>query len=159
MVHTDKIVREFELSTEGVIDFKEFLNVIKALFKKYGYDLTEKVYNSKTSDGLRNTSLIWHFDNKPDDYNQCIVKIKIKLDDYKEGTVDNKKVVDGKLSLGVDAEINRDYDQKWKTAPMKKFFRAIYDKYVAETKQDRVTKDLTKLVEELKKEIKQYLHI
>lgn len=159
MVHTDKIVKEFELDHEGVIDFKEFLNLIKDFFKKYDYDLTEKLYNGKTKEGLKSTEIKWQFDKKVDDYNQCFVKMKIKLNDYKEGYVDGKKIADGKLVVEIEGEIVRDYDLKWKIAPIRKFFRALYDKYVVAVKQDKVANELKSIINNLEKDIKQYLAI
>ncbi|MBS3174530.1 hypothetical protein J4440_01495 [Candidatus Woesearchaeota archaeon] len=159
MVHTDKIVKDLELLHEGVFDLKELLNIIKEFFKRHDYDLTEKSYNSTTKDGLKTTVLKWDFDRKVDDYNQCFAKLSIELNNYKEGFVDAKKVIDGRLKFVINAEIQRDYDQKWKTNPLRKIARAVYDRYVIEEKQDRVSKELKSIIDNLKKEIKQYLGI
>ena len=159
MVHTDKIVKELEISHEGVLDFKEFLHTIKDFFKRHNYDLTEKAYETKNIENLKNTTIKWEFDRKVDDYNQCFAKLKIELSKYKEGYVDSKKVVDGNIKITIEGDIVRDYDLKWKTAPVKKFMRAIYDKYIAEEKQDRIAKELKSIIENLRKEIKQYLNI
>ena len=159
MVHTYKIVKPLEINYQGVFDFKEFLNVIKDLFKRYDADLSEKAYNTSADGGVKNTNMAWEFDKKVDDYNQVFVKLKINLLNYKEGYVDSKKVVDGSLNLIIEAEVQRDYDQKWKTSPIKKMARAMYDKYVDEPRHDKVADDLKKTVDNLKREVKQYLHI
>ncbi len=159
MVHIEKVVREFELSYEGVVDFKEFLHVLKEFFKRYDYDITEKVYAGSTKDGLKNTNIKWDCDRKVDDYNQCFIKLKLGLSDYKEGYVDSKKVIDGKLKIIIEAEIQKDYGANWKKSPLRRFVRAVYDKYVVVVKQDKVSKELSDIVENLKKEIKQYLNI
>ena len=157
MVHTDKIVKDVEFIYEGVFDFKEFLQVIKDFFARHHYDLDEKVYDTKVKGDFKNTTIKWAADKKVDDYNKCFVKLKIDLSDYKEGYADETKVVDGELKVSFEAEIERDYQEKWKKSPTKKFLRAIYEKYVSEAKQSRVDSDLKKFVESLKNEIKQYL--
>ena len=35
MVHTDKIVKELEIAHTGVLDFKEFLQMLKDFFDQY----------------------------------------------------------------------------------------------------------------------------
>src|SRR3989344_3141848 len=76
-----------------------------------------------------------------------IIKEFFKRHDY------TKKVIDGRLKFVINAEIQRDYDQKWKTNPLRKIARAVYDRYVIEEKQDRVSKELKSIIDNLKKEI------
>lgn len=157
MVHTDKIVRDLEYSYQGVFDFKELLSIMKKFFARYNYDVDEKLYDTKVKGDFRNTKIKWTCDRKVDDYNKCVVKLGIDLNDYKEGNVDSTKVIDGKLKIMFNAEVERDYGEKWKKSPAKRFFRAIYEKYVSEAKQSKVDNNLKELVESLRKEIKQYL--
>jgi len=79
------------------------------------------------------------------------------LSDYREGNVDGTKVVDGKLKITFNAEVERDYDEKWKKSPVKRFVRAIYERYVTEAKQSKVDRALKDLVSDLRLEIKRYL--
>ncbi|MBI2148501.1 hypothetical protein HYU23_02380 [Candidatus Woesearchaeota archaeon] len=159
MVHTDKIVRDLEFIHEGVFDFKELLRIMKEFFSRHDYDIDEKLYDTKNKNDLKTTTIKWNADRKVDDYNKCIVKLAINIGDYKEGYVDGIKVVDGKLKITFNAEVERDYDEKWKKSPTKKFFRAIYEKYITEAKQSKVDNNLRNLVENLRKEIKQYFSV
>ena len=160
MVHTYKIVKPAQISYQGVFDFKELLNVIKEFFKRHDYDLSEKNYNTSTGEGnAKNTIVLWEFDRKVDDYNQVFARLKFELMNYKEGYVDSKKIVDGNIIITMEAEVQRDYDIKWKNAPIKRFVRALYDRYIDEPKNDRIFDEGKKLIENLKKDIKQYLHI
>ncbi len=157
MVHTDKVVRELEFVYEGVFDFKELLSIIKEFVKRYKYDLNEKGYETKGKGEVKTTKLRWEFERKLDDYNKAVVKLKIELADYKEGHVESVKVVDGKLKIEFNADIIRDYNENWKVAPAKKFFRALFDKYVMEIKQKKVDDSVIDLVDSLRSEIKRYL--
>lgn len=158
MVHTDKVVKDLGISYEGVFDFKEILQVIKEFLSRGNYDLDEKLYDTKVKGDFKNTIIIWAADRKVDDYNKCVVKIGINLSDYKEGHVDGVKVVDGKLKIGFNADVERDYDEKWKKSPTKKFIRAVYEKYIVEGKQSKIDSNLKTFVENLRKEIKQHLN-
>ncbi len=159
MVHTDKVVRDLEFLYEGVFDFKELLEIIKEFCDKRGYDIDEKLYNNKVKGDFKNTVIKWTADRKIDDYNKCVVKLIINLNDYKEGYVDGRKIVDGNLKITFNGEVERDYDEKWKKAPTKKFLRAVYEKYIVESKQDKVNSSLKNLIDDLKNEIKLYLKV
>lgn len=156
MTHTDKLVKGLEFSHEGVFDFKEFLSLIKDLFDRYDFDFDETKYKTKTSDELKTTKIEWEFDRKYDDYNRGYIYTTIELSDYKESYVDGNKVVDGKLTVSIDAEMKRDYEERWKTAPSKRFLRALYEKFVSAEKQSSVDKKLKDAVKSLMNEIKQY---
>ncbi len=160
MPHTDLIINGFDINYSGAIDFKDFLRMFKGFFKKYDYDVDEKVYDTKTdNEGLKSTTIKWACDKKVDDYNKVVIKPSISLSNYKEGFVDGSKVADGNLKINIKVEIERDYDEKWKKSPVKNFFRSIYERYVSEEKQDKVTKEAKSIFENLKKELKQYLNI
>lgn len=156
MVHKDKIIKDIEFNYEGVFDFREFLHLLRAFFKRYDYDIDEKVYALSKKGGLNNTKIKWDCDRKLDDYNHAYIKPTINLRDYKESYVNGAKVVDGKLSVEVDAEVERDYSEQWKKHPTKKFVRAVYEKYVVSGKQKNVDNAVRNLVQNLIAEMKQY---
>ncbi len=157
MVHTDKVTKEMEISHTGILDFKEFLQMIKDFFGNYNYDITEKVYDTKSTDGLKNTLIKWDADRKLDDYNKAVFKLTFILNDYKELYVEKKKVTDGNFKIKIEVEMERDYDENWKKAPTKRFLRAIYDKYIVEKKQSNIDKEAKETVQRLREQIKKYL--
>ena len=159
MVHTEKIVKDLEISYSGVFDLKEFLNIIKKYFERHSYSLSEKVYDTKTKDDAKITMMKWEFDRRLDDYNKGIVKLVIKINNYTENYLQGKKVVKGDITLKINAELNRDHEQKWKGSMTKKFFRSLYDQYIAVDRQDRVKDALKDLTEGFRKEVKKYFNI
>lgn len=156
MVHTDIIINDLEFNYEGVLNFKDFLKFVKDFFKSYNYDFNEKTYGTRGSD-LKTTKMKWIFEKKIDDYNNAKITLKIGLTDYKEGYVDGEKVADGKLGIKIRGEMERDYQEKWKKAPAKKFLRGVYDKYISSGKQSKVDNKVKDMVDHLIKDVKQYL--
>ncbi len=156
MVHTDIIINDLEFNYEGVLNFKDFLKFVKDFFKSYNYDFNEKIYGTRGSD-LKTTKMKWVLEKYIDDYNNAKITIKIGLSDYKECYVDGEKVADGKLGIKIRGEMERDYQEKWKKAPAKKFLRAVYDKYAASGKQSKVDNKVKDMVDHLIKDMKRYL--
>jgi len=156
MPHTDLVIKELEIVHEGTIDFKDFLKFMKGFMEKYDYDIEEKSYETKTKNGLKNTTIKWVCDRKIDDYNKILIKPKILLNDYKEGSVDGRRVTQGELIIKIKVEIERDYDEEWKGLPIIKFFRSIYEKYISESKQAKVDSESKDIVNKLRTEINQY---
>lgn len=157
MVHKDRIIKDVEFSYEGVLDFKDFLSMLKSFFKRHKYDVEEKTYVVSTKNGLKNTKMKWSAERMLDDYNKAYIKLKIGLSDYKEAYVESTKVVDGKLRVEFEVDIERDYNEQWKGSPAKKFVRALYEKYVSSGKQKKVDDSVRDVVDSLLKEMKQYL--
>ena len=154
MVHTEKVVKDLEINYSGVFDLKEFLDVVKKYFERNDYFLDEKSYDTKTKDDTKNTFMRWQFERKLDDYNKSVIKINIKESNYTENYLDGKKVIKGDINLKINAELNRDYDDHWKGPMWKKFFRSIYDQYIAEERQDKVKGSIKTLIEGLRKDVK-----
>ncbi len=159
MVHKVKVLKETEFNYQGVFDFNDFISYLKNFFKRYNYDITEKSYSSSTNEGLKNLKIKWECDRKLDDYNHAYIKVKIKLNDYKEAAVKSAKVVDGKLKLEAEAEIKRDYDSQWKGGAARIFLRSVYDKYIAAGKQKDVESEVKKTAENFLSDAKHYLNV
>lgn len=158
MVHTDKIIRDKTFSYEGVFDFKELISVMREFMGRYNYDIEEKLFKTNAKGAKKTTKIKWTCDRKIDDYNKCILKLTIDLKGYKEGNVDGVPVVDGNLEIAFEGEVERDYDEAWKTSPVRKFLRALYDKYIFEAKQKSVDRKLVDMADTLEAELRKYLN-
>lgn len=156
---TDKVVKGVEVTYEGVFDLHDFLDSLKKWFKSKGYDVTEKLYESKAKATLKSIKIKWECDRKPTDYDKYIIKLGIDCSDLNEGEVDKVKVVEGKVKVSVEAEHEKDYDEKWRGKPTLNFFRAIYDKFVIEEKENAIAKNLKKDTDSLVSEVKNYFNI
>ncbi len=158
MVHADLVIPKIEFNYEGVFDFNELLSLIKDFLKSYNYDITEKRFTTKRKDNLKTINIRWSIDKKLDDYNKAVVDFRINLTDFKEMYVDDKKVVEGNLQVIALGIMARDYGEQWKTAPSKRFIRAVYDKYVAKPKLKKIDDSFINMVKDLMKEIKNYFN-
>ena len=159
MVHTERIVRDLELTYTGVFDLKEFLNLIKKFFGRYDYDLDEKQYDTKSKEDTNDTTIKWEFDRRLDDYNKGKVKLTIKINNYTEAYLGEKRVVNGEINIKINGEMIRDYEEKWKRLPTRRFFRALYDQYIGKEREDIVTSSLKDMIESFRKEVKKYFKI
>ena len=159
MVHTEKVARDIELNYSGVFDMKEFLNLTKKILGGYDYDLDEKLYETKTKDDSKNTTIKWQFDRRLDDYNKGVVKMQIKINNYSESYIEGRKVVKGDMNVKINGEVIRDYEDKWKKLPARRFFRALYDQYIAKEREDTIAKSVKDIIETFRKEFKKYFNI
>lgn len=158
MAIVDKVLKDVSVSYEGVFDFKDFLAFMKKMMKDMRYDITEKLYDAKTKNGVKSILIKWECDRKPTDYDKYIIKLKITASDLKEGQIDSGKVQQGKTEVEINGEHEKDYDEKWKK-PKWHFWRAVFDKFVIEDKQ----KDLAKKLKEdclfIEESVKKYFNI
>ena len=158
MTHTDKVVKDMEFSYEGVFDFREFISYLRDFFKRHNYDINEKSHSSSAKEELKNTKIKWDCDRKLDDYNHAHIKIKINLGDFRESRAENKKVVEGKLKLEAEAEIERDYDKRWEGGAARKFIMTVYEKYGSSGKQKKFDSAVKKTAEDLMADVRQYFN-
>ena len=121
--------------------------------------MNEKNYDDKSSNAIKNIRIKWEMDRKYDDYNRAIITIVYEIKNAKEGYVDGSKVIDGDLKITIEADVERDYDEKWGKSASKRFFMAMYEKLVSGDKQHYVDNLAKDLVKNFKTEIKQYLKI
>ncbi|GEM_PF-2283253 len=147
-----------EINYEGAVNIPEFLKLLRSWMKKHDYDITEKDYETSARGKLKTSRWRWECDKKPDDFNKYLLKIKFGMADGEEKTIDGEKVVFGKFRVAVDAEMERDYDDKWKK-PGQKFLRAMYDRFFQEEKETKVSKRLKDDLKDLVNTIKQYLNL
>lgn len=155
----DLIIKELEISYEGVFDIRDFLDHMKKWFKQNGYDVDEKLYTTKAKDHLKAIKIKWLAEKKVTDYDKYAITLIIDFSDIREARIDNKKVSEGRLSISFESEHEKDYEEKWRKKPTLNFLRAVYDKFVMEEKEGRLAKKLKEETYELHDEVKKYLNI
>ncbi len=160
MVKTiDVIIPSIEISYSGHFDIKDFQAVMKKWLKKAEYDYTEKGFDIKTAGETKTALTRVEADKKLDDYHKLIIKPTITISNYKEVKVDGKKIAEGDVKVKVEAEIERDYDEKWKAKPLKRFLRGFFDKFIASEHEGKIAGILKKETHEFIQEIKLYFNI
>lgn len=145
MAEKDYIIRDLIFKYEGLFDIDNIYKNIKSFLKKnLSYPLlNEKTYDEKRHDDLKDTKIKLEAFKKVDDYTKLNITVKINSKDCKDVAVKGKKLQKGQIKIEFESVIETDYLEKWAGKSMyKKFFRAVYDKYIMESKQNRLTKQI-----------------
>lgn len=161
MVETDFIVKDLSVSYSGVFNLKEFYKYIKRWFKDDGryQDINEKLYEEDRRGDLKITNIKIEAKKRVDDYTKFVIKTTINASDYEDVTVKGKDMQKGDLKVKFNAEIEKDYEERWVEKPFRKFFRGLYDKFMIGFKVDALTKELTDEAYDLYNEVKKYLNL
>ncbi len=155
----DIIVSGIELSYSGSVDSKEMQDLVKKWLKKNGYNPAEKGFETKTLESGKTTVMRWEADKRVDDYHKLLIRPTISISNYREVKVEGKKITEGNVKIKLEGEIERDYEETWKGTPLKRFFRAFFDKFLASEKEDKVAKLIKKETGALADELKKYFAI
>src|SRR3990167_8526908 len=99
------IAKDVVVSFTGSVVFSDFLSHIRSWCKEYGYSvILEESYEEKEKGDVKSVTIKWKFDKKIDDYHQFSWKLKIALEDYRQGLTEGKKVEQGTLQLLINAD-------------------------------------------------------
>lgn len=124
-----------KVSFKGVFSFKDFYKFCYDwLTEESGLDVSEGKYAEKIAGDAKEIEVKWSASKKATDYFKFVVKVKFIVIGLKKVEViqDSVKVKtnEGKVDLGVKADLVRDYQGKFETSAFNKFLRSIYEKWV-----------------------------
>ena len=161
MAETDFIIKGLTVSYSGIFNLKELYKYIKRWLKESGsfQEINEKLYQEEHKQELKTTTIKVDAKKKVDDYTKFIIKVTIKGSDYEDVKADGKSMQKGSLKIELNAEMEKDYQEKWEEAPSRKFFRGLYDRFLIGFRIDKLSKELTDETYDLYNEIKKYLDI
>ncbi len=154
---TERIVKDVSVVYSGVVNMQELLDLLRKWCKKHNYDIEEKEHRSKETEAGKVLAIKWACDRKQDDYHKYYLKVKLELSKAKEAVVDGENVFEGELKCSFDAELQRDYENRWQK-PSQRFLRAVYDRFFMEDKGERMHRRLRQDLDSLVTEIKRYLN-
>ena len=161
MPETDYVIKEIKLVQEGVFDFKEVYNVVKGWFNLHKYDVFEKNYReTQRQDDTKEIKIEFDSEKKIDQYIKYLINVDIKINDHKivQGPK-GKRLVQGTLTIEIEAMLQSDFDAAWEGRPLAKFTRGLYDKFVRGDKYEEYKKELHDQGYELYNELKAYLNL
>ena len=118
----------------GFFDVRNMYSLMYDVFTGMGYAVVEDTYKSTLGGKGEDLELTWFCEKNVDNYTRFKIKIfvlglgieKVKV---KEGDVEVSKNK-GYIELNITASIVTDWESKWETHPLLKFFKGIYDKYI-----------------------------
>jgi hypothetical protein len=126
---------------KGYFNYSELYNFCYQWLKDEGYMVREEEYGEKITGGGKEITIKWSASKKITDYFRNLITVKWKIIAMTDAEIEingkKEKTNKGDLKLTFEAELERDYEQKWEENPTYKFMRGIYDKYVLKTMIDQ----------------------
>jgi len=119
----------------GLFSFKDFYQFCYDwITEETGLDVAETKYEEKIAGDSKEITVEWECEKKLTDYFKFLMKVNFKI-----GGLTNVEVVQdgvklkmnkGTATVSVKGILVRDYDSKFEGTPMKKFMRAVYEKWI-----------------------------
>ena len=158
MVETDYIIRELALKQTAVFDVLELYKLLKNSLKERGYTLYEREYENIKKE-LLTTKIKFEGNKKVDEYSMFAIRVKIKVDNYEDIEIKNKKLTKGEIEFSFETVIYTDYEERFENRPIRKFLRAVYDKFIARDKYARYEQEVKEDTYAVYNELKAYLNL
>ncbi|MCL6500432.1 MAG: hypothetical protein K6T16_00125 [Candidatus Pacearchaeota archaeon] len=154
-------VLEGKVVHAGIFDFKEIYRFLYEWFISYDYLVMEKKYSEKITPEGKDIEIEWLCLRKISDYFRFRVKITIRIIrmtsvEVMRGDIKTKRDK-GEIEIKFGSALERDYENKWESNPITKFFRGIYDKYIIKPRIDAYEDRLATEVEEVVAQAKAFL--
>lgn len=133
MVEKD-LVFKGKIKNFGPFDWKEFYRFCYTWLVDKEYWVVEKEYTEKITATGKEIEVHWEAKRKISDYFRFFLKVDWRILGMKkvEVEIEGKKIEldKGQVECNVTAILEKDYEQRWETNPLMKFFRSIYDRYI-----------------------------
>jgi hypothetical protein len=160
------VVDHQKLDYDGPFDLNDLVTMMQRFMIERGFD--RKVAKDFELDTKNGKEVEWELHNwkKISDYSKFIFKIRMLVKNYAkvEAEKDKKKIKigSGHIMIYFDGLMELDYFNKWDARPFLMFFRALFDKFVykvyTERFEQRLTYDMTHLINEVEKFFNIYRH-
>ena len=159
MAEEDYVIRDLKLGYSGILDFNELYKLLKSWFSSHKYVLAEADYNDVFKGELKDMRIKFKADRMVDDYHKFTIEVGITIENHEVVVNKNKKFCKGNLKLKFESYVVRDYEETWEGRPVQKFFRGLYDKFVAGEKGSELNKELKEETYEIFNEVKSFLNL
>jgi hypothetical protein len=158
----DLVTRE-KMSHSGVFSFGSFYGFMHGWLKEEGYGVTEEKYGEKIGGDTRDVSAEWKATKDLTEYFRIELKMKIEVKGLADVEVeidgDKKQMQKGGVELDIQGFLIRDPSSEWDKKPGLRFLRDVYNKYIIPKRVDDMKDMTTKLVQDMKEEIKAFLEL
>ena len=152
-----------KIKQEGIFDFKGLYKIAYDLLREEGYKVDEKTYSEKITGDSKEIEILWESKKKISDYFKYLIKMHWLILGMKKIKVkrDGKEIStnSGLLEIKFAAVLVKDYESKWEDAPIWKFLRGIYDRYIIKSRIDDYEDRIKEELEELLAQYKSFLAI
>jgi hypothetical protein len=157
MVESAQIFSQ-KLKHVGYWNFKDLYNFCFELFRDENFNLSEDDYQEKITDRGKEIIIKWVAWRKVTDYFKYVIKVEIHILGMTDAEVERngkkEKTNKGEVKFTFKPTLERDYESRWDTSPVYKFFRGLYDQYVVRTTidehEDRLVEKTYEIIEQIK---------
>jgi hypothetical protein len=147
-----------KIKQKGIFNFEEFYKFSYDHLNDEGYDVTEKSYSETIAGDAKEIKIQWEAKRKISDYFTFLIKMQWQIVGMKKIKVkkENKEVSmnSGDLEIKFAAVLVKDYESRWEDAPIWKFLRGLYDRYIIRSRiddyEDRLMEELDELISQCK---------
>lgn len=157
------IVFKGKIKQDGIFNFQEFYSFAYKWLRDEGYKVDEKAYGEKVMGDAKELLILWESKRKVSDYFKFVIKMNWLILNMKKIKVkrENKEVSmnSGTVEIRFEAILMKDYESKWEDAPIWKFLRGIYDRYIIKSRISQYEDDLREELDELIAQCKSFLAI
>jgi hypothetical protein len=156
-------VYEGKVTHDGLFDFKGTYQFLYDWFSHYNYIVVEQRYSEKATPEGKELEIKWLCLRKISDYFRFQINLTIRTSRLNpvEVVIDGVKTKKDKgyIELKFGSYLERDYESKWESNPISKFFRGLYDKYIIKTRIEAYEDQLAVEVEEMIAQAKSFLDL
>tara|TARA_Y100000034_G_C6766233_1_gene341563 strand:- start:293 stop:817 length:525 start_codon:yes stop_codon:yes gene_type:complete len=165
MTERDFIIRNLKIKQRAVFDMADLYKVMFRWFSRNNYDFQEKEYFEKAmGDGSeKHLEIAWLAYRKVSDYFKFRINIKFLIIGLKSTEIEvgdiKRKTNEGDLEMRFDAILERDYEGRFESNAVTKFFRDLYDKLIIRSRIEEYETQIHEETYELIGEIKAFLNL
>ena len=150
-----------KLKQTGIFDFKKFYKFVYSWLSDSGYAVVETKYSEKVSNNAKDIDISWEASKKISDYFEFKIKIGWSVSHLTNIKVKKEgKEIDmnsGEVGISFKAILIKDYEDRWENAPVWKFLRGIYDRYIIKSRIEGYSDKLIEEIDELIAQCKSFL--
>jgi len=152
-------VAKVKISKQSVFKIKDLYDFYFNLMGSLGFDVFEDYFTKKDDD----TIWEWTCRRWVDDYFHYKFWTKVKVLGAKDVKVKREGVeepmVKAEVVISIKAKIVTDWQNRWGTNPLTKFFKGLFDKYLVKNTTDDRKKELREKVYVVENELKSYFEL
>ena len=158
MSEKEQVIRE-RARHDGIFDFKGLYSFAHDWLKEEKrYGVVEERYNEKVSGNARDLMIEWKASKVLSDYFKLEIAMRFIISGMTEVEVEvdgqRKKMNKGRVEFDIRGALVKDPESKWDKAPVTRFMRDVYNKYVVPGRvfnmEMKVRTDVSSLKDELK---------
>jgi hypothetical protein len=162
MSEREETIRE-QLESTGIFDFPALYQFAHSWLKGKEYAVDEEKYSERVGSSGRDIRIEWKATRLLSDYFKIEHKIFFEIEKLTDVEVEidgvKKKMNKGKVKMEVKTALIRDWNSKWEAAPITKFLRDVYNKYVIPSRVDSIRDKSKDDCKDFKEELKSFLEL